>query len=262
MYAVLSPAKKLLPEVDRPELPQTSPELAADIRELVVAAKALSVQDLKGLMKLSDALATLNHERFQAMSPSPGAERGAPAALVFAGDTYLGLQASELTPEDLTWAQDHLGILSGLYGLLRPLDRMEPYRLEMGTRLATARGASLYDFWGSRLAELLDARLEGHEDPAVLVLASQEYFSAVDRRALKAPVVEAVFQEESQGQAKVIGLYAKRARGTMARWMVTERITRRDQLPSFAEDGYTYRPERSTPERLVFARPKPAPKRR
>jgi len=216
--------------------------------------RTLTPADVASLMDLSDPLAQLNVARYAAWRSRFTAHNSRPAALAFAGDVYEGLQAGSLAVDDLRWAQQHLAILSGLYGVLRPLDRLQPYRLEMGTRLATAHGANLYRFWGPRIAHHLNERLAGQAHPVVVNLASQEYFKAVDRRALAARVVECVFQEDKGGQCKVISFFAKRARGLMARWAIQARATRPEQLQDFDREGYAFTPEASTPDQLIFRR--------
>jgi cytoplasmic iron level regulating protein YaaA (DUF328/UPF0246 family) len=167
---------------------------------------------------------------------------------------YGGLDARSLGATDLAWAQDHLCILSGLYGVLRPLDLMQPYRLEMGTPLANPGGANLYAFWGSRIAEYLNKRLKSDTSPVVINLASHEYFKAVDTKALKGQVVECVFQEYTGGQYKIVSFFAKRARGLMARYATVNRLTHIDQLKAFDSEGYGFDAKASTPLKLVFRR--------
>ena len=206
------------------------------------------------LMHLSDALAGLNVARYQAWSPQFTAKSSKQAALAFNGDVYGGLDAASLAPEALAWAQDHVCILSGLYGVLRPLDWMQPYRLEMGTRLPNPRGATLYKFWGSQISDYLNQRLQADATPVVVNLASQEYFKAVDLKALKARVVECVFEEQKNGQYKIISFMAKRARGLMARYATEHRLSLPQQLQGFNLEGYAYAPQVSEPDRLVFRR--------
>ena len=205
-------------------------------------------------MSLSDPLAALNVARYQTFRPRFTAANSRQALLAFNGDVYEGLAARTLEPEDLQWAQDHVCILSGLYGMLRPLDRIQPYRLEMGTRLATDAGSNLYQFWGSRIAEHLNKRLRAHTTPVVVNLASQEYFKVVDTKALKARVVECVFEDWKGGTYKIISFHAKRARGLMARYAVTHRLATPHALQGFDLEGYTFAPAASEPERLVFRR--------
>ena len=231
MLFLLSPAKALDYETPLPpQLPHTEALFKKPAAELIAVLREKSPQQLAALMQLSDALAGLNVARYEAWSPRFTAQNSRPAVLAFNGDVYEGLQARTLKPADVDWLQQHLCILSGLYGVLRPLDRMQPYRLEMGTRLATERGANLYQFWGPRIAEYLNERLADEKAPIVVNLASQEYFKAVDRKVLKARVVDCVFEDEKAGQYKVIGFFAKRARGLMARWAAQHRA----RTPGFA----------------------------
>ncbi len=260
MLLLLSPAKSLdygtpLP----PRLPHTLPLFSDQSAALIEILRAHSPQILAALMKISDPLAALNVARYAAWSPEASADNARQAILAFNGDVYAGLGARTLTSADLQWAQKHLAILSGLYGVLRPLDWMQPHRLEMGTRLATPAGHNLYQFWGTRIAEHLDAVLAalprtGGAAPVLLNLASQEYFRAVDRKALKARVVECVFEDWKAGAYKVIGIHAKRARGLMARHCTVRRITTPDALVDFQTDGYAFDASTSTADRMVFRR--------
>jgi cytoplasmic iron level regulating protein YaaA (DUF328/UPF0246 family) len=257
MLIVLSPAKALDFTAAPVAAPLTAPELADQTAELAKVAKKLRVIDLKRMMDLSDSLAKLNRERFQAFQPD--SEDGLQAAFAFNGDVYMGLKARELDRKALAWAQDHVRILSGLYGVLRPLDAIQPYRLEMGVRLKTRRGLSLYDFWGPRVSQALDAALAGHKQRAVVNCASQEYFGAVDRAALKAPVLTCKFLEEKDGEARIISFFAKRARGAMARFAIDNRIERVADLRAFDRDGYRFVGSLSTDDEFTFARPQPPP---
>ncbi len=254
MLAVISPAKKLKFDEPPVDLPVSEPEFLSDTHELASVCRKLTRADLRAMMKISDALADLNHQRFQTFSTSPSETQTRPAVLAFAGDTYTGLDAPSLDKADLNYAQDHLRILSGLYGLLRPLDLIQPYRLEMGRKLKTKRGETLYAFWGDRLAKALDARLANHKHPVLINLASHEYFRAVEAKALKARVITPVFKEFKNDQYKVIGLFAKRARGAMARYMIKHRLEDPQDLQRFAEDGYRFRPDMTTGDNWVFAR--------
>lgn len=260
MLTLLSPAKKLDGRPVSTELAPTEPALMDQTRTLMKTTRRLKKGDLADLMKLSDKLATLNHERFQSWEASHTVDNALPAVLTFAGDVYQGLDARSLDDEGLAWAQERLVILSGLYGVLRPLDLIQPYRLEMGTRLKTRRGASLYDFWSDRLAKALNAQLADHEDPTIVNLASNEYFSAVPRKALRHPVLDIRFQDVSDGKARTISFYAKRARGAMARWIVDNRIDRHEALKEAEIDGYRFDAKASAPRDWVFRRPKPPPK--
>ena len=253
MLFLISPAKTLDYESPLPAVAATEPLFVGQSVKLIAALRKHKPAQIAELMDLSPALASLNAARYKAWRRVvPHAAR--PAALAFDGDVYGGLQARTLKSEQLAWAQDHLCILSGLYGVLRPLDRMQPYRLEMGTRLATERGSNLYQFWGSRIADHLNQQLAGDAAPVVVNLASQEYFKAVDTRVLKAPVLDCVFEELRAGQYQVISFMAKRARGLMARYAITHRVTRTRQLEGFAVEGYRYDSAASRPLRLVFRR--------
>lgn len=252
---LLSPAKALDYETPLPAgVPHSQPLFTADSRALIDVLRPQSPQQIASLMKLSDKLAHLNVARYQAWSEKPTADNSRQAVLAFNGDVYEGLHASALGTDDLDWLQAHVCILSGLYGVLRPLDRMQPYRLEMGTRLATARGANLYQFWGSRIAEYINQRQASQPNPVVVNLASQEYFKAVDRQVLKARVVDCVFEDYKDGAYKVISFHAKRARGLMVRYAVRQRARTPVQLQGFDLEGYAFAPAASEPQRLVFRR--------
>lgn len=255
MLFLLSPAKAL--DYESPLAAGVSPSeplFVRDARALIEVLRQQSPQQVASLMKLSDALASLNVARYAAWRPRFTERNSRPAVLAFNGDVYAGLQAATLRASELDWLQEHVCILSGLYGVLRPLDRMQPYRLEMGTRLATGRGSNLYDFWGPRIAQYLNQRLQGEKSPIVVNLASQEYFKSVDRQVLQARVVECVFEDCKAGQYKVIGFFAKRARGLMARWAAQHRAATPHKLQGFDAEGYAYAPAASTPDRLVFRR--------
>ena len=254
MLALLSPAKTLdfspIPE----SLATTSPRFAGDIEVLMKRCKRLSVASLRELMHLSEPLAQLNHQRFQAMSLPFTPENSKPCLLAFQGDVYKRLEAASLSKTDLDWSQDHLRILSGFYGLLRPLDLIQPYRLEMGTRLSTRRGKNLYQFWGDRLVDALNAEAAEREHLAIVNLASVEYMKAVPRQRLEAPLVTVVFQEIRDGQPKTIAFLAKKARGMMARFIVEQRIEAPEALKDFSAEGYGFRTDLSEIDRLVFTR--------
>jgi hypothetical protein len=255
MLFLLSPAKAL--DYDTPvppDLPHGTPLFARQSAELVAVLREKSPQQIAQLMKLSDALASLNVARYAAWRPRHAAANSRQAVLAFDGDVYGGLAARTLQPDELDWLQQHVCILSGLYGVLRPLDRMQPYRLEMGTRLATARGDTLYQFWGTRISDHLNQRLAADASPVLVNLASQEYFRAVDRRVLKARVLDCVFEDYKGGQYKIISFLAKRARGLMARWAAQHRVATPQRLQGFDLEGYAFDPAASQPERLVFRR--------
>ena len=254
MLTLLSPAKTLDFGFSVDGLPTTEPGFEGDIQLLLERCRQLSVASLQELMGLSQSLAELNHQRFQEMNLPFTPENSKPCLLAFGGDVYRGLDAGSLSKEDLQWAQGRLRILSGLYGLLRPLDLIQPYRLEMGTRLDTQRGGSLYDFWGSRITDALNTEHAERPVGAVLNLASNEYFKSVQSDRLRAPLITALFQEIRDGRPRTISFSAKRARGLMARFMVLERIETPDGLKDFAQEGYTYRSELSQEDRLLFVR--------
>jgi len=255
MLLLLSPAKALDYETPLPpELTHTLPAFIKDSARLIEALRQYSPQQLARLMSLSDPLAALNAARYAAWSPHATEGNARQAIMAFNGDVYEGLQARTLSAANLAWAQQHVAILSGLYGVLRPLDWMQPYRLEMGTRLVVGDAANLYQFWGPRIAQHLNLSLAGDPQPTVLNLASQEYFKSVDCKTLQARVVECVFQDWNHGQYKIVSFYAKRARGLMARWAIEQRATSPEQLTEFHSQGYTFSPEASTSDRLVFRR--------
>ena len=223
-------------------------------QELIELLRQKSPQEIASLMSLSDSLAGLNVARYQAWRPKFTARNAKQAVLAFNGDVYDGLDAKTLTPDDLAWAQDHLCILSGLYGVLRPLDYMQPYRLEMGTRLPNPRGKDLYQFWSKQISDYLSNRLQRDKTPVVINLASQEYFKAVDTKVLKARVIDCVFEDFKDGKYKIISFYAKRARGLMARFAASQRVNLPEQLKGFDLGGYAFDSSVSQPERLVFRR--------
>ena len=258
MLFLLSPAKSLDYESPLPQaLPHTLPQFIAQSQELIEVLRKLAPQDIAELMSISDKLSALNVARYAAWSPTFTLDNARQAVMAFNGDVYEGLQAHNLSTNDLQWAQEHLCILSGLYGVLRPLDLMQPYRLEMGTRLHNAQGTNLYQFWGNRIAEYLNQQLRDEAAPVVFNLASQEYFKSVDLKHLKARVIECVFEDFKGGKYKIISFHAKRARGLMARYAIENRVTRPVQMQQFDSEGYTYAPEVSSPDRWVFRRTAP-----
>lgn len=254
MLYLLSPAKSLDYESPVAELPHTLPQFLPQSKELIEVLRTQSPQDIASLMSLSDKLAALNVARYEAWSPRFTAANSRQAALAFDGDVYDGLAARTLKPADLEWAQSHVAILSGLYGVLRPLDRMQPYRLEMGTSLKVGAAANLYQFWGSRIARYLNEQLATQKSPVVVNLASQEYFKSVDRKALQARVIECVFEDWKDGKYKIISFFAKKARGLMARWAITHRVDSPKKLEAFDLEGYAFDAAVSEPDRLVFRR--------
>jgi hypothetical protein len=254
MLFLLSPAKTLDYASPLPALPHTLPAFPEDSARLIQVLRRKSPQQLASLMDISDPLAALNAARYEAWSPKFTERNARQAILAFDGDVYDGLQARQLSPADLDWAQQHLRMLSGLYGVLRPLDWMQPYRLEMGTALKVGEAANLYQYWGSRIAEHLNATLAADKTPVVINLASQEYFRAVDRQALKARVIDCVFEEWRPAGWKIISFSAKKARGLMARYAITRRVETPRKLEQFDLEGYAFDPAASQAERLVFRR--------
>ncbi|NDY91467.1 peroxide stress protein YaaA [Ideonella livida] len=257
MLALLSPAKSLdyeTPLDPAVEALATRPDFVDEAEALIEQLRGLSVQEVARLMSLSDKLAQLNVARYGVWSRRFTNANSRPAALAFNGDVYEGLAAGSLTVDDLTWAQEHVAILSGLYGVLRPLDRLQPYRLEMGTRLACPGAADLYGYWSGRLVPWLQKRLTARRGAVLVNLASQEYFRAVDRKALQARVVECQFQEWHGGQWKIISFHAKRARGLMARHLITQRIDHPDGLDGFEAEGYRFAPQASSADLRMFRR--------
>ena len=253
MLVVISPAKRL--DWSDTAVPGTDPAFQEDAMRLVRTARNLGLGDLRKLMDLSPDLARLNRDRFRSFAEDPDAQATRPAALAFAGDTYQGLEAGSLDADEMEYAQDHLRILSGLYGLLRPLDAIQPYRLEMGSRLKTRRGGNLYDYWRDQLSKALNAQAETIGSDVLVNCASQEYFGAVDLKALQLRVVTPVFMEDKSGTPKIVSFFAKKARGACARFIIQNRLQTPESLQDFDTGGYTYRADMSTPEKPVFVRP-------
>jgi hypothetical protein len=253
MLILLSPAKNLDWSAPPESVARTQPALMKDAAALAKIAKRLTAGDLARLMDLSDKLADLNRARFQAFGGAASLAHAKQAILAFNGDVYQGLAAKTLTPDDLAFAQAHVRILSGLYGLLRPLDAIEPYRLEMGVKLANPRGEDLYDYWGAKIAKALNADGDG----VIVNLASDEYFSAVDRKTLEARVITPKFLDVKDGKARSVFMFVKRARGMMARFAIERRITAPDGLKAFNAGGYRLDAAASGADDWVFTRPQP-----
>ncbi len=257
MLFLLSPAKSLdyiTPVPEALSAAATRPLFAERAAELIDLLKPQSAIAVAQLMDLSADLAALNVARYAAWSRRHTAHNSRPAAWAFDGDVYDGLSAKTLGMDDLAWAQDHVVILSGLYGALRPLDKLQPYRLEMGTALANPQGRNLYAYWGDAIAEHLNARARSDQSPVIVNLASQEYFRVADRKALKPRVIDCVFEDWQGAGYKVVSFFAKRARGAMARFAVQHRLATPDGLERFDDNGYRFAPASSTPQRLVFRR--------
>lgn len=254
MLMVISPAKTL--DYDTPPTTArfTQPQFLDHAQELIGQLREMSPQQIGELMHLSDKLAALNVARYGSWHPDFTPTNAKQALLAFKGDVYTGLGAEDFSEADFDFAQDHLRMLSGLYGVLRPLDLMQPYRLEMGTKLANPRGNNLYEFWGERISGWLNEALAAQGDEILLNLASNEYFGAVKRKALNARIIDTEFKDLKNGQYKIISFYAKKARGLMARYVIKERISDPQQLKAFDYQGYRYSAEHSKPDSLVFLR--------
>lgn len=259
MLVLLSPAKNLDLEPLARAVNATQPLLQGETKTLAKLAKTKSAADLKAMMHISDNLAALNAERFASFNMDGKSNSAKPAALTFNGDVYGGLDAKTLDDDALAYAQDHIRILSGLYGLLRPLDLIQPYRLEMGVKFENPKGANLYKFWGAKISDALNTQLRDHGQKTIVNLASNEYFKAVDKKALDAPIVSAKFLNVKDGKSKNISFYGKRARGLMARWIVDKRVDTPDQLSDFDSEGYQLDEAASSASELVFSRLQPPP---
>lgn len=254
MITLLSPAKTL--DFETPPTCElvTQPDLLEQAEILIQQLREFSPQDISELMKLSDKLGVLNFDRFQQWSQPFTKDNAKQAALAFQGDVYQGLEADTFDNSDWAFAQNHLRILSGLYGILKPLDLIQPYRLEMGTKLENVRGKNLYDYWGRRLSDHLNHALKMNDQTHIINLASNEYFKAVDKKVLDAPVVTPIFKDWKNGQYKIISFYAKKARGTMAAWIMKERVDQPEGLKDFRASGYEFSSELSHASQLVFIR--------
>lgn len=254
MFALVSPAKKLNFTNEAPCSDFTQPMFQSQSQELINILKETPRSRLKALMSLSDKLTDLNYERYQNYSQPFDPSNAKQAIYAFRGDTYVGLDADSLSNADVLYAQDHLGILSGLYGVLRPLDLMQPYRLEMGTKLANGSGENLYDFWGNTLAEKCEELVQEHQDKTIICLASNEYIKAIPVNGLSVPFITCHFKELKDGVPKVVGLFAKRARGAMARYIVQNKIDRPEDLKEFNLDGYSFDALLSDHQNFIFVR--------
>jgi len=254
MLTIISPAKTL--DYESPLATQrfTQPELLDKSSQLIRIARKLTPAQISSLMGISDKLALLNAERFNDWQPDFSPDNARQAILAFKGDVYTGLQAEDFSAEDFDFAQNHLRMLSGLYGLLRPLDLMMPYRLEMGIRLPNSEGTNLYAFWGDLLTEKLNSLLKDQGDKVLINLASDEYFKAVKPAKLDGEIIKPVFLDQKNGNYKVISFYAKKARGLMSRFIIKERLTKASQLQDFTLEGYAYDASRSQGNELVFTR--------
>lgn len=255
MLTLLSPAKKLL-TIAEPYLHKTSePLLINNTIKIAKIMKSQSIDQIASLMSLSKDLAELNYERYQSFKLTQSSiTHSYPALFLFRGDVYQSLQADSWKADEIEYSQTHLGILSGLYGFLKPLDEIQPYRLEMGVRLANPSGANLYDFWSDSVTKLLNQQLESHATPLLINLASTEYFKVVDVKKIKYPCITINFYENKNNEVKMIGIYAKKARGLMARYIMQNQIDNLEQLKQFTDSGYRFNKESSSEHHLDFVR--------
>lgn len=254
MLSVISPAKNLELEQSLPSLKTSQPQLLDQAQELVEQLQRMAPHELSSLMHISDKLGQLNFDRYQAWQRPFTKKNARPALLTFAGDVYQGLDAQSFDSEDFSFAQQHLRILSGLYGVLRPLDLMQAYRLEMGTKLANKRGKDLYQFWNNDITDLLNKQLKKLGSKTLINLASNEYFKSVDSKVLNAEIIEPVFKDWKNGQYKIISFFAKKARGLMSAYIIKNRLTNAEQLKAFDWGGYSFNNAMSDAKRWVFTR--------
>ena len=254
MLIVISPAKTLDYETPSRTKVFTLPDYLDNSQELISRLRQLSSLDISELMKVSTNIADLNFDRYESWNKSFTEKNGKQAVLAFKGDVYTGLNAETFNAKDFNFAQKHLRILSGLYGLLRPLDLMQPYRLEMGTRLNTDHGKNLYEFWGSTITEGLNAQLKKTKSDTLINLASNEYFKAVKVKELNGEIITPAFKEFKDGDYKMIGIYAKKARGMLSRYIIKHRLTDPEDIKAFDEEGYTFSKKLSKGNTWVFSR--------
>jgi cytoplasmic iron level regulating protein YaaA (DUF328/UPF0246 family) len=257
MLTVISPAKTLDFDTKPTTRKATQPEFIERSAQLVEDARALSPADIRSLMGVSEQIAELNHRRFMNWAQPFSLDNAKQSILAFKGDVYTGLQAETMNSEQLAFAQKHLRILSGLYGLLRPLDLMQPYRLEMGLKFANSGGKNLYEFWGDSITTALNAQLGKTVSRVLVNLASNEYFRSVQAKSLEADLITPVFKDLKGGKYRVISFFAKKARGQMARYIIDHALNEPDALKKFRQDGYRYNKAESTARELVFTRDKP-----
>ncbi len=258
MLILISPAKTLDFETPVSAKTGTQPVFLKDSQLLIDDLQKLTPGDVSSLMNISEKLGNLNFERFMDWQTPFTRKNAKQAAMAFKGDVYTGLEAETLSEDELKFAQQHLRILSGLYGVLRPMDLIQPYRLEMGTKFANTRGKNLYEFWGDRISAELNKQLKKQKSTTVINLASNEYFKAVDKKALQADVITPVFKDLKNGNYKIISFYAKKARGMMSAWIIRKGITDASKLKKFNVAGYRYNAEMSSPAEPVFTRDEPA----
>jgi cytoplasmic iron level regulating protein YaaA (DUF328/UPF0246 family) len=254
MLIVISPAKNLDYETPPVTDQYTTPEFLSETKQLIKELRELAPQDISKLMGISDKLGTLNYDRYQAWKPTFTPKNSKQAILAFNGDVYTGLQAETFEANDFKFAQKHLRILSGLYGVLRPLDLMQPYRLEMGTRFGAGKAKNLYEFWNGKITEKLNEDLQAVKSNLLVNLASNEYFKAVQPKRLDAEIVTPAFKDWKNGEYKMISFFAKKARGMMSAYIIKNRITQAADLEGFDSEGYAYNPALSKPNAPVFTR--------
>lgn len=253
MLIVLSPAKKL--NENRSVLKNsTTPEFVDEAEKLIKQLKKYSPKKIKGLMGLSDALAELNVERYSQWTNQHSEQNAKNAALIFDGEVYSGLDAENFSAKEMSYAQNHLRLLSGLYGILRPMDLVHPYRLEMGTKLKVGRKNNLYEYWGDKIVDEVNALLSTQESPILVNLASNEYFKVINKKKFKGQIVTPVFKDFNNGTYKSVMVYAKKARGMMANYIIKNKIETAEELIGFDYAGYCYSKEESTDNQLVFLR--------
>lgn len=254
MLVVISPAKNLDLHSPLPKVPTSQPQMLPQAKQLVEQLRAMAPHQLSELMHLSDKLGQLNFERYQHWRTPFDTSNARPAVLTFAGDVYQGLAAQSFTREDFAFAQRHLRILSGLYGVLRPLDLIQAYRLEMGTRLPNSEGKDLYAFWGDTITQTLNQQIKKTGADALVNLASNEYFKSVKTKEMACEVIEPVFKDYKNGQYKIISFFAKKARGLMSAYIVRNKLTLCADIKRFDEGGYQYNEALSTANKWVFTR--------
>ena len=254
MLALISPAKTLDYETALPTDTYTQPRLLEQSQQLIDVCRKLSATEIASLMTVSEKIANLNVERFRDWNAEFDFSNARQALFAFKGDVYTGLDAYHLKDQDIDFAQQHLRMLSGLYGLLRPLDLMMPYRLEMGTKLKNSRGNNLYEFWGSIITEQINQDLAEIDAKLLVNLASDEYYKSVNEKKIQAEIIKPVFLDQKNGKYKVISFYAKKARGLMARYLIENKLSQVEQLKAFDSEGYYFDAESSSNKELVFKR--------
>ena len=254
MLAIISPAKTLDFESTVRNLPVSQPRLTDYSEQLIEICRKLSPRDIASLMSISDKLAGLNAARFAEWTKSHNEKNARAAIFAFKGDVYTGLDVNSLSDEDISFAQTHLRMLSGLYGLLQPLDLMQPYRLEMGTKLTTPKGKDLYAFWGNTITQAVQQAIDAQGDDVLVNLASEEYYKSIKPSRLDAQIVKPVFLDYKNGKYKTVSFYAKKARGLMCRYMIQNRLTQVEQLKDFDLNGYWFDETASTEKEFVFKR--------